>query len=77
MVSTAIVTGASSGIGAATAKALASTGMAVMLAARRADRLQALKDEILDAGGTADYRETDVSSYQQVKNLVRDTVAEF
>ena len=48
----ALVTGASSGIGAATAKALAEQGAAVALLARRADRLQDLKRDIESAGGT-------------------------
>jgi len=77
MARTAIVTGASSGIGAATAKALASTGITVMLAARRTGRLETLRGEIRGSGGTADYREKDVSSYQQVQDLARDTVDEF
>ena len=46
----ALVTGASSGIGAATAKALAAQGAAVALLARRADRLGELKTEIESAG---------------------------
>lgn len=49
----AIVTGASSGIGAATAQALAEAGHPVVLAARRADRLTALAEEIRAAGGEA------------------------
>ena len=49
----ALVTGASSGIGAATARALAAQGAAVALLARRADRLQQVKAEIESAGGTA------------------------
>ena len=50
MTRTAVVTGASSGIGAATARALAGDGFHVVCAARRAERVQALADEI---GGTA------------------------
>ena len=49
----AVVTGASSGIGAATAKALAHDGWRVVLVARRAERLEELTAEISDAGGEA------------------------
>lgn len=67
---TAIITGASSGIGQATAKELAARGYHVLLGARREDRLIELKKEIEDAGGTADYKVTDVTSADEVKSLV-------
>ena len=49
----ALVTGASSGIGEATAEALAAEGAAVAIVARRRDRLDALAKRIADAGGIA------------------------
>lgn len=49
----ALVTGASSGIGEATAQQLAAAGATVVATARRADRLQALAERIADSGGTA------------------------
>ena len=49
----ALVTGASSGIGAATARALAAAGHPVVLAARRRDRLEELADSLVDDGGEA------------------------
>jgi len=73
----ALVTGASSGIGAATAKALAAQGAVVALLARRADRLQELKSEIESAGGTALVVPVDVTDAKQVSAAVGRTVAEF
>ncbi len=49
----ALVTGASSGLGERFARVLAASGAKVVLGARRADRLEALKDEIIAAGGEA------------------------
>jgi short-subunit dehydrogenase len=58
----AIVTGASSGIGEATARAMAAAGMRVLLAARRADRLEALAASIRDQGGAAAIIALDVAA---------------
>lgn len=67
---TAIITGASSGIGQATAKELAAKGYHVLLAARREDRLVELKKEIESDGGSADYKVTDVTSLEEMRALV-------
>jgi short-subunit dehydrogenase len=71
----AIVTGASSGIGAATALALAAAGAHVVLAARRADRLEQLARQLSDVyGAKADVLATDMSSREQVERLVDHTL---
>ncbi|MGH8125823.1 MAG: SDR family oxidoreductase [Rhodanobacteraceae bacterium] len=56
-----IITGASSGIGAATARLLASKGAKVVLGARREDKLKKIVDEIRKNGGQAVYQELDVT----------------
>jgi NADP-dependent 3-hydroxy acid dehydrogenase YdfG len=73
----ALVTGASSGIGEATARALAERGAAVAVAARRKDRLEALAESIRGSGGTVLVLETDVTDEQQARAMVERTVAEL
>jgi len=70
----ALVTGASSGIGEATAIALAEQGASVALAARRKDRIDALATRISDAGGTALAIQSDVTSQEQAEALIQQTV---
>ncbi len=71
----ALVTGASSGIGAATAAALAARGAAEALAARRRDRLEVLAAGIRDRGGTALVLECDITDQEQAAGAVARTVA--
>jgi NADP-dependent 3-hydroxy acid dehydrogenase YdfG len=70
-----IITGATSGIGEATAKLLAEEGAIVALAGRRKDRLDTLQAEIERSGGKAHGIETDVTKYDSVKAMA-DAVAE-
>ncbi|MBI3785324.1 MAG: SDR family oxidoreductase [Deltaproteobacteria bacterium] len=72
-----IVTGASSGIGAATARALAGAGMRLLLGARRGDALHALCEEIQTAGGNAQPLMTDLRDERQVDRLVDTSVERF
>jgi NADP-dependent 3-hydroxy acid dehydrogenase YdfG len=65
-----VITGASSGIGEATAKLLAKNGAMVMLGARREERLYKIADEINVNGGRADYRTVDVTKPEEVQALV-------
>jgi ribitol 2-dehydrogenase len=70
-----IITGASSGIGAATARALAQEGCKLTLAARSTDRLEALADELGRANTLV--APTDITSGAQVTAMVEQTVARF
>jgi len=62
-----LITGASSGIGEATARLLASKGAKVLLGARRTDRLEKIVAEIRAAGGTAECCTLDVTSLEEMK----------
>ncbi|MDM9628983.1 SDR family oxidoreductase [Rhizobium sp. S152] len=73
----ALITGASSGIGAATARMLAKAGLRVAIAARRTERLEALKREILDDGGNAFVVQMDVSRLSSVEKGVDEVMRAF
>jgi NADP-dependent 3-hydroxy acid dehydrogenase YdfG len=67
----AAITGASSGIGEATARVLAGAGMSVALGARRADRIEGLAQQINDEGGRAIAIQTDVSREEEAGDFIR------
>ena len=73
----AIVTGASSGLGVAFARALAEAGADVVLAARRKDKLEETRRLVEDAGRRAIPVETDVSDPEDGKRLVQEAMATF
>jgi NADP-dependent 3-hydroxy acid dehydrogenase YdfG len=73
----ALVTGASSGIGEATAVALGEEGASVALVARRRDRLQALAERMGDSGAKTLVIEADVTDPEQASGAVEATVAEW
>lgn len=72
-----IITGASSGLGEASARRLAKNGAKLMLAARREECLQNLVNEIEQAGGTAKYQLTDVTNRSEVEALVKATLQAY
>ncbi|MGE8022165.1 SDR family oxidoreductase [Peribacillus frigoritolerans] len=72
-----IITGASSGIGEATARELASKGAKLVLAARRQERLKKLQEEIQQNGGQVIFKVTDVASHEQMEELAEFALKEF
>lgn len=72
-----VITGASSGLGEATAKHLSAQGAIVVLGARRVDRIQSLAQELIDKGGKALAMATDVTRHEDVKALVDAAVRTF
>jgi NADP-dependent 3-hydroxy acid dehydrogenase YdfG len=72
-----VITGASSGLGEATARLLSAQGAVLVLGARRVDRLQSLADELTGRGGKALAVCTDVTDCDQVKRLVDEAVQTY
>ncbi len=72
-----VITGASSGLGEATARQLSSLGAHLVLGARRQDRLEALAADIRGAGGKAEIVVTDVTRKQDVAALVQAALTNF
>jgi NADP-dependent 3-hydroxy acid dehydrogenase YdfG len=72
-----VITGASSGLGEATARHLSLLGAKVVLGARRVDRIQALVDDLVRKGGKAIALATDVTRHEDVKALVDAAVQAF
>ncbi len=72
-----VITGASSGLGEATARLLSAQGASVVLGARRVDRIKSLADELTASGGKALAIATDVTHYDQVKRLVDTAVQKY
>ncbi|MBT4866222.1 MAG: SDR family oxidoreductase [Planctomycetaceae bacterium] len=73
----AIVVGASSGMGRATATLLARSGATVMLAARRKSQLEELRDELTEQGASAAICPTDTASREDVERLIETTIGQF
>jgi NADP-dependent 3-hydroxy acid dehydrogenase YdfG len=72
-----VITGASSGLGEATARLLSAEGATVVLGARRFERLKSLADELTSRGGKALAVVTDVTRRDQVQKLVDTAVQKF
>ena len=72
-----VITGASSGLGEATARHLASQGASVFIGARRVDRLQTVVADIQRAGGQVAAKQVDVTKRREVDAFVQAAVAKF
>ena len=72
-----VITGASSGIGEATAISLAKRGAVVVLAARRIERLHAIAKKIMDFGGKVEVHKVDITIREEVENLAKSTKNRF
>src|SRR3974377_101913 len=72
-----VITGASSGLGEATARLLSAQGASVALGARRVNRIKSLAEELTKAGGKALAVATDVTNFDHVKHLVEGAVQTF
>jgi len=72
-----VITGASSGLGEATARHLAARGATIVLAARREDRLNVIAEEIRAAGGKVAVVQTDVTKQEDVRKLIESAVRAF
>ena len=72
-----VVTGANSGVGEAACKLFAKEGAKVVLAARRVDKLENVKNEIEKEGGIAHAVKCDISKEDEVINLFKETISVF
>ncbi len=72
-----VITGASSGIGLATARSAAVAGAKVVLVARNGEALEAIVEDIRTKGGSAIYVEADVSKREELERVAERTIAEF
>ena len=72
-----VITGASSGIGEATARLLAEAGMTVVCGARRTDRLERLRSEIVEAGGKVRINRVDVTDRDDMAAFAKAALEEF